>query len=271
VQDHDAARLLAHAGTPSPPNGPVAFGTAYFGVRDPDLAAADLAAIAAAGHTWVLLPMTQDDAVWEGSTFRELVSAARSAGLDPIVSPWGGLDFGGEGIAGPLSVAEWLDRAHATGATTLHIDEPKAASTTIGAIIDHWPGTVWLTIEPHRVAVLRPEDADRVAVLGTDAYEGNVAERAAATTHAKAALGRLDLAWVQAFRIRTGEEAEVGAAVVAMAQLAPRVGIWGWKGSTGRGRLRSDRPDVVAAAVRDGIAVASSRRATTTRRLRKTG
>jgi hypothetical protein len=30
-----------------------------------------------------------------------------------------------------------------------------------------------------------------------------------------------------------------------MATLAPMVGIWGWKGSTGRGVLRSDDPDEV--------------------------
>jgi hypothetical protein len=40
-----------------------------------------------------------------------------------------------------------------------------------------------------------------------------------------------------------------------MAELAPRVGIWGWKGSTGRGDLRSANPalvqDAVAAAIRE--------------------
>ncbi|MEA2518265.1 MAG: hypothetical protein QOF49_345, partial [Chloroflexota bacterium] len=90
--------------------GTTQFGTAYFGVRDPDHAARDLEAIKAAGHDWVLFPMTQDDAVWEGSTFRLLVEAAGSVDLEPIVSPWGGRDFGGEGIPGPLTVREWLAR-----------------------------------------------------------------------------------------------------------------------------------------------------------------
>jgi hypothetical protein len=235
-------------------SGRTSFGTAYFGVRDPDHAAADLAAIRAAGHDWVLLPMTQDDAVWERATFRALVELAREHGLDPVVSPWGGDDFGGEGIAGPLSVPAWISRVVETGATTLHVDEPKARSLAIADVIEAWPGKVWLTIEPYRTAVVGGIDTSRVDVLGTDAYEGDVTERIAATTRAAADLGRLDLAWVQAFRIRAGDEPEVGDVVRAMAGLAPRVGIWGWKGSTGRGDLRSDRPAVVAAAVAAAIA-----------------
>ena len=231
-----------------------AFGTAYFGVRDPDHAARDLEAIAAAGHSWVLLPMTQDDAAWEVTTFRLLADRARSAGLVPIVSPWGGLDFGGEGIPGPLSVAGWLDRARDTGIEILHVDEPKAATTTIADVLDLWAGPRWLTIEPTRVARVTPADLGQIDVVGTDAYDGDVAARVVATEAARDALGRLELAWVQAFRIRAGEEVAVGAAVEAMAALAPRVGVWAWKGSTGRGDLRSDRPEAVGAAVAAAIA-----------------
>jgi hypothetical protein len=235
-------------------SGPTSFGTAYFGVRDLDHAAADLSAIRAAGHDWVLLPMTQDDAAWERATFRMLVQAARAVGLEPVISPWGGNEFGGEGIAGPLSVADWLARAAETGATILHIDEPKATTSSIGEVIASWPGRVWLTIEPSRTGVLDGVDLSRVDVLGTDAYDGDVANRVAATSRAASTLGRLDLAWVQAFRIRAGEEPAVGDAVRAMAGLAARVGIWGWKGSAGRGDLRSDRPAVVNAAVAAAIA-----------------
>jgi hypothetical protein len=231
-----------------------AFGTSYFGVRDLDHARADLAAMAATGYAWILLPMTQDDAVWERSTFAQLVALARATGLEPIVSPWGGDDFGGEGIAGPLSVPEWLDRVRATGATTLHVDEPKARSTTIAAVLDQWDGPAWLTIEPHRVMVLDEDTIARVEVLGTDAYDGSVAQRADVTAAFHEATGRLDLAWVQAFRIRGGTEPAVGDAVRAMAGLAPRVGVWGWKGSTGRGDLRSDDPAAVESAVARAIA-----------------
>jgi hypothetical protein len=229
------------------------FGTAYFGVRDLDHAARDLDAIAAAGHDWVLLPMTQDDAVWERSTFRALVLAARAAGLEPIVSPWGGEHFGGEGIAGPLSVPEWITRVADTGALSLHIDEPKAGGTSVASILDLWAERIWLTIEPHRVGFVSAADAERVDVLGADAYHGDLAERVAATVAAGGALGRLDLAWVQAFRIRAGEEGLVRDAVHAMADVAPRVGIWGWKGSTGRGDLRSESPAAVASAVAEAI------------------
>jgi hypothetical protein len=235
-------------------SGHTSFGTAYFGVRDLDHAAADLAAIRDAGHDWVLLPMTQDDAAWEQATFRMLVDAARAVGLEPVISPWGGNEFGGEGIAGPLSVVDWLARAAETGATILHIDEPKANTSSIAEVIAAWSGRVWLTIQPNRTKVLDGVDLSRVDVLGTDAYDGDVGERVTATSCAGSMLGRLDLAWVQAFRIPAGAEPAVGDAVRAMAGLAPRVGIWGWKGSAGRGDLRSDRPAVVNAAVAGAIA-----------------
>jgi hypothetical protein len=39
-----------------------------------------------------------------------------------------------------------------------------------------------------------------------------------------------------------------------MATLAPLVVIWGWKGSTGRGVLRSDDPNAVQAQVARAVA-----------------
>ena len=59
------------------------FGTASFGVRDPDLAGGNLEAVAAVGHDWLLLPTT-DDAAWERTTFRVRVLAARESGLEPV-------------------------------------------------------------------------------------------------------------------------------------------------------------------------------------------
>jgi hypothetical protein len=232
------------------------FGIAYFGVRDLDHARADLAEMRAQGFGWVLLPMTQDDAVWERRTFRSLVAAATDAGLLPVISLWGGDEFGGEGIAGPVPVPDWIAIARDTGAPVLHVDEPKNRSLGVPAVLDLWgdDATAWLTVEPHRVGLFDAETWRRPAVVGTDAYSGTVAERAAATTGFAAATGRLDLAWVQAFRIGSGDEAEVGAALLAMAELAPRVGIWGWRGSTGRGELRSDRPLEVQRAVAAAIA-----------------
>jgi len=238
-----------------------AFGTAYFGVRDPDHARADLLAMAASGYGWVLLPMTQDDAVWEGSTFRLLVDLARDAGLEPIVSLWGGDDFGGEGIAGPLSVADWIERARDTGATKLHVDEPKGRRATIEEVLDRWAGPAWLTVEPHRVEIITAVARDRVQVLGTDAYAGSLEERLRATRRFASVTSRLDLAWVQAFRIAAGDEPAVGGAVRAMAGLAPRVGIWAFKGATGRGDLRSANPELVEAAVVAAIADVQAGRA----------
>jgi hypothetical protein len=236
------------------------FGTAYFGVRDLDHARADLAEMRAQGFGWVLLPMTQDDAVWERRTFAALVTAAGSEGLVPVVSLWGGDEFGGEGIPGPVPVADWVSIARDTGAPILHVDEPKNRSLGVPAVLHLWgdDASAWLTVEPHRTASFDAETWRRPAVVGTDAYSGTVTDRVAATRGFAAATGRLDLAWVQAFRIASGEEAAVGEAVRAMAALAPRVGIWAWRGSTGRGELRSDRPlevqRVVAAAMAEVMA-----------------
>jgi hypothetical protein len=236
---------------------PTRFGTAYFGVRDPDLYRADLAEIARQGFEWVLFPFTHDDALWERSTFADLVASARALGLTTAISPWGGREFGGEGVDTAMPVEEWILRARATGAEVLHVDEPRLSTTSIPAVLDLWgdDGRVWLTIQPERASELAAAVVRRVAVLGTDAYDGDLAARVGATEEFRAVRGRLDLAWVQAFRIADGEEEQVGAITRAMAELAPRVGIWAWKGSTGRGELRSANPsrvqDAVAAAIRE--------------------
>lgn len=238
----------------------VRFGCAYFGVRDLDHAGSDLAAMRAQGFSWVLLPMTQDDAVWERRTFAALVEAAAAEDLEPVISLWGSADFGGEAISGPLTVPEWIAVARDTGAPVLHIDEPKNRSLTVPAVLDLWgdDANAWLTVEPHRAGLFDAETYRRPAVVGTDAYEGTVEERVAATTRFRDTTGRLDLAWVEAFRIRAGQEAAVCRAIEAMAALAPRVGIWGWRGSTGRGDLRSDRPLEVQRLVAEAVAYALS-------------
>ena len=238
------------------PSRPVAFGCAYFGVRDLDHARADLDAMARVGFDWVLLPFSQDDATWEVETFRRLAELAERVGLEPVISPWGGDDFGGEGVQTSMPTLEWIAHARETGVRTLHIDEPKTAGITIGQVLDAWSddAATWLTLQPDRVGILDPATAARVAVLGTDAYTGALEQRLAETTAFAAAAGRLDLAWVQAFRVAAGAEAGVGEAVLAMARLAPRVGIWAWKGSTGRGVLRSADPAAVQAAVDAAIA-----------------
>jgi hypothetical protein len=239
----------------------VSFGTAYFGVRDPDHARRDFEAMRRTGYDWVLLPMTQDDAVWERATFRHLVQLAEANGLEPIVSLWGGGLFGGEGNEGPLDAAGWLDRARSTGALTLHIDEPKVSPTLIDELLDRWAGPAWLTLEPDRAALLQTVQHGRIDVVGTDAYDGSVEERIAATQAFGRRAQRLDLAWVRAFRVPRADESVVRESLVAMAGLAPRVGVWAWKGSVGRGELRCERPQHVEAAVRSGIAEVRASRA----------
>jgi hypothetical protein len=236
--------------------GAASFGTAYFGVRDATHYRADLAAIARQGFEWVVLPFTHDDALWEVTTFADQVAVARDLGLTTLISLWGGVEFGGEGVQGPMSLDTWLERARSTGADGLHVDEPTVQSLTLDDLLDRWgdDGTAWLTIQPNRARELRRSVTRRVAVLGTDAYEGTIDDRVAATLGFATDVGRLDLAWVQAFRILDGEEGSVGEAVGAMAALAPYVGIWGWMGSTGRGVLRSANPGLVQEVVAEAIA-----------------
>ena len=236
--------------------GSTSFGTAYFGVRDAAHYRADLAAIAAQGFDWVVLPFTHDDALWEVSTFAHQVATARDLGLTTLISLWGGVEFGGEGVQGPMSLDTWLERARSTGADGLHVDEPTVQSLTLDDLLDRWgdDGTAWLTIQPDRARELRRSVIRRVAVLGTDAYEGDTDERVAATLGFATDAGRLDLAWVQAFRILDGEEPLVGEALAAMAGLAPYVGVWGWMGCTGRGVLRCSNPQLVQDVVAEAIA-----------------
>lgn len=231
------------------------FGVAYFGVRDPDHYRADLAEIARQGFDWVLLPFTHDDALWERATFGDLVATARALGLTTVISPWGGDEFGGEGVQTALSLETWLERARASGADVLHVDEPRLASRRLVEVLELWAddARIWLTIQPERAAELPPDVVRRVAALGTDAYDGSLEDRVAATRAFALATGRLDLAWVQAFRVRAGQEAGVGEAVRSMAAIAPLVGIWGWKGSSGRGDLRSDDPSAVQRAVSEAV------------------
>jgi len=231
------------------------FGVAYFGVRDLDHARRDLEAMAAIGFSWVLLPFTHDDALWEVSTFRRLVEEADALGLEAVISPWGGSTFGGEGVETDLSLGDWILRGRDTGAHVLHVDEPRVSRATLEEVLDEWAddASTWLTIQPERAAELSPAVVRRVAVLGTDAYEGPLDARVAATSAFGSATGRLDLAWVRAFRVPAGEEPQVGEAVDAMAGLAPYVGIWAWKGSTGRGALRCANPELVHATVANAV------------------
>jgi hypothetical protein len=252
VRMHQRATASPPATLHSPDD--VSFGTAYFGVRDPDHAGRDFEAMRRSGYSWVLLPMTQEDAVWECATYRHLVQLAEANQLEPIVSLWGGGLFGGEGNEGPLDAAAWLDRARSTGAETLHIDEPKVSPALIDELLEAWPGPAWLTLEPDRAALLKTLQHRRIEVVGTDAYDGSVRERVAATQAFGREAQRLDLAWVRAFRVPRADEPLVRDSLVAMAGLAPRVGVWAWKGSVGRGELRCERPQHVEAAVRAGMA-----------------
>ena len=122
---------------------PVRFGIAYFGVRDLDHARLDLAAIAGQGFSWVLLPFTHDDAMWEAATFSDLVASVADLGMDPVISPWGGAAFGGEGVQTDLPVPDWIARARDTGASQLHAAIPDPGVHHLPrdrARRDHLPG-----------------------------------------------------------------------------------------------------------------------------------
>src|SRR5215210_1870053 len=122
--------------TSAPARTPTRFGIAYFGVRDPDHYRADLVSVARQGFDWILLPFTHDDAMWEVTTFSDQVAIARDLGLTTLISLWGGVEFGGEGVQTPMSLDTWLERARSTGAEALHVDEPTVQSLTLDDLLD---------------------------------------------------------------------------------------------------------------------------------------
>src|SRR3712207_8651240 len=75
----------------------VARGVSYFGNRYPSHARADLTAMAAAGVSYVVHVMTEEDLRWNPGTIADLVAITHELGMEAWLDPWGvGGVFGGE-------------------------------------------------------------------------------------------------------------------------------------------------------------------------------
>ncbi|MEF2277702.1 hypothetical protein V3W47_05270 [Deinococcus sp. YIM 134068] len=255
--------------------GPVpALGTAYFSARVLRHLAPDLRELARSGFTWVNFPLTEQDVCFAPGLAVDLVTAARDAGLEAWLSPWGvGGVFGGEGLSAVAhhgarspavadAVARWLACAVAAAPDGLFWDEPRdrLGGGPMGDLLVGWlregqlagltnhvcfePGYGWP--DP---AVL----AGRVGSVGTDPYDWQPtpAEQAAyVTRHAHALRAYADGAgcaahlWVRAFRVERGRaDLAVAALRAAWVSGAARVGLWSYRAGEGLSCLASEDAD----------------------------
>lgn len=131
----------------------IARGVSYFGTRDPAHARVDLEAMVAAGATYVVHVLTEEDLRWGPENLADLVAIGDGLGLESWLDPWGvGGVFGGEaasyavmehpdacqrtnaGVHKPALcpghpafralMERWLDAAAASGASVCMWDEP---------------------------------------------------------------------------------------------------------------------------------------------------
>lgn len=128
-------------------------GIAYFGVRNPEWVAQDMARIRNDGYTHVLHTWSEEDLQYSPDTMEEIIAVSVKAGLRVYVNPWGiGRIFGGEAYSelaardpslaqrdaqgNPLVAAcpnqpgfraymhRWIERVCATAVDTIFWDEP---------------------------------------------------------------------------------------------------------------------------------------------------
>lgn len=248
-----------------------ALGTAYFSARVPRHIAPDLREIAASGLTWVNFPLTEQDVRFTPGLARDLVAAARDAGLEAWLSPWGvGGVFGGEGVSAVAhhgarspevagAVARWLDCAVAAGPDALFWDEPRdrLEGAPLGDLLHGWLGegraaglTNHVCFEPGQVWPDPAALAGLVDSVGTDPYDWQPtpAEQAAyVARHARtlgayaASAGCAAHLWVRAFRVGR-EQADLAAAALraACGSGVVRVGLWSYRAGEGLSCLASD-------------------------------
>lgn len=239
-------------------------GCAVFGTHDDRHYRADFAEIAAAGFTWVNLPVTEQDATFDAAGCAAQVRAARAAGLEVWVSPWGvARRFGGEGISSvrpgddlgsERAVARWLGVALAAHPDAVMWDEPRNLDSALFASLRRTVAAA----DAKNALVLEPETAwpdaatlTDVDHLGTDPYDWHRPDWEQWATHwatraqtLAAQIGAEPHVWVRAFRIAAGQEGRIVEAARLYAGLdMPRMGYWGAFGSRSVGCLACARPD----------------------------
>lgn len=251
-------------------------GVSYFSARVARHLAADLRAIRAAGFTWILFPLTEQDIKHSPALARTLVGAARDHGLSPWLSGWGiGGVFGGEGLSEhahrpPRSpqvrgaVGAWLENALAAAPDALFLDEPRDRheGSDLGDLLLAWldraagagvPAHV--CFEPDRPWPDPAPLVGRLASVGTDPYDWQAApaEQARYVARHAAALDRYAARartgthlWARAFRVAADREDVALAALRAcLASGAGHVGVWSYRAGEAVTSLQSARPDAL--------------------------
>ncbi len=230
-----------------------AFGCAYFG-RDPRHAPADIADMRSEGFTWVVLPCSEERMRFDAAGVRDIVQAAKDAGLETYVSPWGvGTIFGGEGVGTtPKAAWTWLEAAIGCDPHGIYWDEPKGREAArllpflVAAVSDRFKQALYWN--PDRLTLLPEVILPSLTTVGMDVYDGSMDN--ASTVNVIAATHGIEAhVWVRGFGVKAGDEAATAALIGQAAMRVPRVGVWGWQSSMAMGCLRCERPEVFWAEV----------------------
>ncbi len=226
-----------------------AFMCAYFG-RDTRHAGSDVRTMKGEGFSAVVLPCSEERMRFDAAGVRDIVQAAKEAGIETYVSPWGvGGVFGGEGIGTtPGAAWTWLEAAIECDPDGIYWDEPHGSEAqkllTFLSLAVPPRMKQMLYWNPDRL--LRPPPPavlSQMVSVGMDLYDGSMDN--ASTVNVLAANARIEAhLWVRGFSVNAGNEAATASLIRQAAMRVPRVGIWGWRGSEAMGCLRCERPEV---------------------------
>lgn len=217
---------------------------AYAGNLFPEHASADFARIRRR-YTDVIFPFTQDNAHYDVEAFRTLMTLARSFGLVPWISPWGGRHFGGEGLDAGMQVGSWVNAALRTEPSGIHFDEPTVPMPVLRTLVTA-AGSLqtMISLQPERVFGTVPL-LPSLTLIATEAYCPDPNVGLIAAQRARMLTPTPLVVWAQAFRVPRGEEHTSGEVLVKVVRDGHIPGVWPYMGGRGRGVLLSDDPDAV--------------------------
>ncbi len=229
--------------------GMTSFMTAYFG-RDTRHAGANARIMKDEGFSAVVLPCSEERMRFDAAGVRDIVQAAKDAGLETYVSPWGvGGVFGGEGIGTtPKATWTWLEAAIECDPDGIYWDEPHGhdAQKLLAFLSLAAPPRMKQMLYWNPDKLLRPPPPavlSQMVSVGMDLYDGSVDN--ASTVNVLAANARIEAhLWIKGFSVKAGDEGTTAALIGQATIRVPRVGVWGWRGSEAIGCLRCERPDV---------------------------
>lgn len=243
------------------------YGVSYWG-RDPRRARNDAARIAAAGFSWVNVPISEERMAFDFDGTARVITALQMERIEVRASPWGvaGL-FGGEGIASrsdPLETARrWLDRAERLDPDAIYWDEPRGVhgASAITLAHTHLPEHVYLN--PRVGIAPDAETLARMTSIGIDCYDGDTRRVADDAARLEAQHGKPIHVWLRAFRVAREAEGRIPDLISWLTTMADieEIAVWGYP-SPGVSCLDNDRPRKVWNAVLEGIGAHPATRAT---------